>query len=166
MKKLIPNRLGEKLPVWVLKLLLNLWPPFLGAGVKLKKASADFRQIEMWMKLRWYNRNYVGTHFGGSLYAMTDPFPMLIIIKFLGKKYIVWDKAGKIEYKKPGRGLVKASFNYSEEQLQFIKQQTDANGKYTFDHTVDVIDETNEVVATIVKTVYVRLKKNMTGALS
>ena len=28
------------------------------------------------LTLRWYNRNYVGTHFSGNLFTMTDPFYM------------------------------------------------------------------------------------------
>ncbi|MBI3536769.1 MAG: DUF4442 domain-containing protein, partial [Chloroflexi bacterium] len=62
---------------------LNLYPPFVGAGIR-SKISRDHRRIEVWMKLRWYNLNAVGTHFGGSLYAMCDPWFMLILIKALG----------------------------------------------------------------------------------
>src|SRR5215831_5992143 len=57
-----------------LKRFVNFYPPFLGAGVRIKEISEDLRTIEVHMPLRFWNKNYVGTHFGGSLYAMCDPF--------------------------------------------------------------------------------------------
>jgi len=52
---------------------LSWYPPFLGAGIRVERVSDDFLEIDVAMGLRWFNRNYVGTQFGGSLYAMTDP---------------------------------------------------------------------------------------------
>ncbi|MBK9703668.1 MAG: DUF4442 domain-containing protein [Betaproteobacteria bacterium] len=89
---------------------MNLWPPFLGAGIKVTRLSADYREIDVRLDLRLLNRNYVGTQFGGSLYAMTDPFFMLMMLHNLGPDYVVWDKAGAVRYVKPGRGAVHARF--------------------------------------------------------
>src|SRR5208282_1249110 len=100
-----------------LRMWLNLYPPLRGAGIRVTRASADWREIDVEMKLRWWNRNAVGTHYGGSLYSMTDPFFMLMLIQNLGKDYIVWDKAASIRFKKPGRGTVFANFRLSEEQI-------------------------------------------------
>ncbi len=87
-----------------LRRLLNVYPPFLGAGIYIKRIAMDYREVDVEMKLRWYNRNYVSTHFGGSLYAMTDPFYMLMLINILGEGYAVWDKAAHIDFVSPGRG--------------------------------------------------------------
>lgn len=159
MTKKALHQIADKTPMAFLRILMNLWPPFLGAGIRAKKFSPDFRHAEVSMKLRWYNKNYVGYHYGGSLYSMTDPFHMLMLIRNLGKHYIVWDKEGRIEYKKPGKGLVKATFDLSEEEINHVREQADTHGKYIFDQSVDVIDEEGEVVASIVKTIYVRRKK-------
>ena len=70
----------------ILKFGMNLWPPFLGAGIRVKQIAPDYKEVVVSMKLRWYNRNYVGTHFGGSLAAMTDPFYMLMLINTLGSE--------------------------------------------------------------------------------
>ena len=118
--------------------------------------SPDYREIKVRMKLRWYNRNYVGTHFGGSLYAMTDPFYMTMLINILGRNYIVWDKAAKIELKKPGRGTVHTHFILSAEEIQEIKAKADEMGTYLFDRLVDVVNDADEVVTTVIKTLYVR----------
>lgn len=152
------NTWHHKLFLWIFRKLFGLWPPYFGTGIKIDKISTDYRHVEVSMKLHWYNQNYVGTHFGGSLYAMTDPFYMLILIQNLGKNYIVWDKAAYIEFKKPGRGKVSASFTFTEEEIQAVKHQADMNEKFVFDKPVDVVDEEGIIVATIVKTLYVRKK--------
>ena len=68
-----------------LRWLLNFYPPYLGAGVKVRYISSDFREVRVSMGLKWYNRNYVRTQFGGSLYSMTDPFYMLMLMENLGR---------------------------------------------------------------------------------
>lgn len=150
-----PNRL----PIWLLKLLINIYPPYLGTGIRIKTIKPDFRQVEVVMNMHWYNKNYVGTHFGGSIFAMTDPFHMLMLMRNLGPDYIVWDKAALIEFKKPGRGTLKATFIYTEEDIQAIRDQADANQKYIVDRSVDITDENNVNVATMTKTLYIRRRR-------
>jgi acyl-coenzyme A thioesterase PaaI-like protein len=147
---------ANRLPANVLRLLGNWWSPFRGAGIKIVRVSPDYREIKVQMKLRWYNKNYVGTHFGGSLYAMTDPFYMMMLINNLGPRYIVWDQGAKIDFKKPGRGTVHTHFVFSEEEIRQIKAKADELGKYIFDKPIDVTNEAGEVVAKIIKTLYVR----------
>ncbi|HMV43035.1 MAG TPA: hypothetical protein PKD50_10905, partial [Leptospiraceae bacterium] len=49
------------------RLLLNFYFPYLGAGITVTHISKDFRRFDVKMRLRGYNRNFVQTHFGGSL---------------------------------------------------------------------------------------------------
>lgn len=149
---------ANSMPANWLRHLGNLWRPFRGAGIRIVYVSPDYRDIKVQMKLRWYNRNYVGTHFGGSLYAMTDPFFMMMLINNLGKDYIVWDKGAKIDFIKPGRGTVNVRFQFSKEELADIKTKADNAGKYVFDRSVEITGENDEIVATVVKTLYVRKK--------
>jgi acyl-coenzyme A thioesterase PaaI-like protein len=141
------------------KLLINCYPPYLGTGICVTRISADYRFLQVEMPLRWYNRNYVGTHFGGSLSSMTDPFYMLMLINNLGRDYIVWDQAGSIEYRKPGRGRVKAVFEIDQALLDEIKQQTAGGDKFIKPLTVDITDEAGDVVAHVSRTLYFRRKK-------
>lgn len=140
------------------KHLINLWPPFLGAGIRVHDIAHDWHQIEVRMKLGWSNRNYVGVHFGGSLYAMTDPFFMLMLMKLLGRDYIVWDKAGRIEYIKPGTGTVRAVFSLDPAQLAQIRAHTAQGDKYLPEMAVDIRNDTGELVARVHKTLYIRQK--------
>lgn len=144
----------------ILKFGMNLWPPFLGAGIKVKHIAADFREVVVSLKLRWYNRNYVGTHFGGSLAAMTDPFYMLMLIHILGNEYTVWDKTSTIDFIAPGRGTVTARFRLNDDQIAEIKNET-ADGKAYFPAlSADIVNESGEVVARVNKKLYVRKKQS------
>jgi len=131
------------------KLLLNVYPPYWGTGIVVKKISPDYKEIIVQMKMRWYNRNYVKTHFGGSLYAMTDPFFMLMLLQILGKEYIVWDKAAHIEFIKPGRG-----------EIGNILKNTADGQKYLPEFSVNIKDEADETVASVTKILYLRKKIN------
>jgi hypothetical protein len=152
------RRLANKLSPQYFRIAINLWPPFIGTGVKVKSISNDFRHIETYAKLRWYNKNFVGTHFGGTLFAMTDAFYMIMLIFNLGKNYIVWDKEATIHFKKPGRGTVYATFQFSEQEIEDIRSKADHEEKYIFDRAVDVLDSEGNVIASVVKTIYVRRK--------
>ncbi len=138
--------------------MINFWPPFLGAGIRLTKVASDYRSIEVEMKLRFWNSNYVGTHFGGSLYTMTDPFFMFMVIENLGRDYIVWDKAATIRFKNPGKGRVTAKFAISAEKIQEIREAADRDGRTTPVFQVNVVDDDGTIVAEVEKTLSVRRK--------
>ena len=142
-----------------LKYWISLLPPYLGAGIKVKHIAPDYREIIVSLKLRCYNRNYVGTHFGGSLAAMTDPFYMLMLIHILGKEYTVWDKTSTIDFMAPGRGTVTAHFTVRDDQIAEIKRKTANGDPYYPEFSVDIVNELDEVIATVEKKLYVRKKQ-------
>jgi acyl-coenzyme A thioesterase PaaI-like protein len=142
---------------WMMR-LLSLYPPYLGAGIRVK-ASPDLRTFEVRMRIRRWNRNYVGTHFGGSLYSMCDPFFMLILVEALGRGYVVWDKAATIRFLRPGRGTVRATFHVPLVRIEEIRAAVDARGKVEPTFQVDVLNDAGEVVAEVEKLLYVRLAK-------
>lgn len=138
---------------------LGIYAPYLGAGVSIKELSDDYRQITVEMNLRWYNTNYVGTHFGGSLYSMVDPFYMLMLMQNLGRDYVVWDKAAYIDFIKPGKGKVSATFILTDAMLDEVRQATANGDKYLPVWPVEIRDEDNNLVARVDKTLYIRRKK-------
>ncbi|OYW78760.1 MAG: tetrameric acyl-CoA thioesterase [Asticcacaulis sp. 32-58-5] len=127
-------------------------------GIKVTRMSDDYTEIDVAMKLTWWNRNIVGTQFGGSLYAMTDPFFMLMLMMQLGKDYIVWDKAATIRFIRPGRGRVRALFRLSHDEAMQIRDMADLNGKTEPVLKVDILDDEDQIVAEVDKTLYVRRK--------
>lgn len=139
---------------------INLWPPFLGMGIRVKHIAPDMKSIDVEMKLRWWNANYVGTHFGGSLFAMTDAFYMLMLMANLGRDYIVWDKAATIRYRKPGKSTVRAEFRLADAQLDDIRETLKTHAKYEPTFTIEVKDEQGTVIAEVEKLLYVRKKES------
>ncbi len=138
---------------------IRFYGPFLGAAVKVDEVSKDYRYAKVRMPLTFYNKNYMGTQFGGSLYAMVDPWYMLMLIKNLGSDYIVWDKAATIQFKKPGKSTVTAEFNLSQEVIDEIKAYVEDNTKMDKVFKVEIKDEEGKLIAEVDKVLYIR-KKN------
>jgi uncharacterized protein DUF4442 len=137
---------------------IKFYAPYLGAAVRVTHVAGDFRRVEVEMPLRFYNRNYVGTHFGGSLYSMCDPFYMLMLINILGPDYIVWDKAATIRFKKPGKGVMKATFELTEEKIAEIRAAAEVQPKVEPQFQVLVKDAEGAVVAEVDKLLYIKKK--------
>lgn len=137
---------------------LNIWPPFLFSGISILEISKDFRHAKVRLKKKALTSNYVGTLFGGSLFAMTDPFYMVMILNNLGKGYIVWDKRSEIEYVSPGMKTVFAEFHIWDEDLDEIKREVDSAGKYLKWFEVEIKSSDGTVVAIVKKQIYIRKK--------
>ena len=137
---------------------MNLWPPFLFTGIHVTRIAPYWRHARVELRMRPWNRNYVRTHFGGSLFAMTDPFWMLLLMRLLGRDYYVWDQSGAIDFLKPGRGTVSARFDIDDAVLAEIRQATAGGAKYLHWFENEVVDAGGEVVARVRKQVYVRRK--------
>ena len=142
-----------------LRVMFNLWPPFLGAGIRITRIQPDWKEVDVEMKLRHWNANYVGTHYGGSLYSMTDPFYMVMFIEILGPDYIVWDKAASIRFRRPGRGTVFAKFRITDEQIAEIREALKTQEKIDREFGVDVKSADGEIIAEVKKVLQFRGKK-------
>jgi acyl-coenzyme A thioesterase PaaI-like protein len=144
--------------------ILNLWPPFLCNGIRVTGIASDWRSARVELRSRPWNRNYVGVHFGGNLFSMTDPFWMLLTMHALGSDYIVWDQAGTIEFLKPGRGTVRAGFELDDATLDRLREATADGAKHLHWFETDVVDASGDVVARVRKQVYVRRKRGRSEA--
>ena len=142
-----------------LRRLLNFYGPYLGAGVKINYIAEDFTEIRVSMKLRWYNRNVMSTHFGGSLYSMVDPHLMLMLMKLLGPGYMVWDKSAAIDFVRPGKGTVSAIICIDDEIVQTIKEKVAAKRRCEPEFDIEVVDDQEKLVCRVKKILYVRKKK-------
>jgi acyl-coenzyme A thioesterase PaaI-like protein len=144
----------------LLAALMNLYPPYLGAGIRVRPAppreGRESGAIEVRMRLRFWNRNVVGTHFGGSLYSMCDPFFVLILRQELGPGYVVWDKAAAIRFRRPGRGTVAAVFAVPAATVADVRARADRGETIEPTFEVEVTDRQGEVVAVVEKRLHVR----------
>lgn len=151
---------GSLLGPRVLRGIFNLWPPFRGAGIRVREIAPDFRSVTVELRMGLLNRNAVGTHFGGSLFAMTDPFFMLMMMKSLGPEYTVWDKSGAVRFLKPAKGTVTARLRLPEERVREARERTAAGERHEPQFTVAIVDEQGVTVAEVDKTLYIRRKRN------
>lgn len=137
---------------------LNLWPPLLFSGIRVTELRDDYGYARVELRQRWYNRNYVGSHFGGSLFAMTDPFWMLLLLHRLGRDYIVWDQAGEISFVKPGRGTVVAEFVLDDATVDAVRAEAANGEKHLRWFDTEIRGNDGELIAKVRKQVYVRRK--------
>jgi len=151
-----PAERSRRIPPWLLRLGMNLWPPFLGARIRVRRMAADMRRVVVEMPLRRTNRNSLGTHFGGSLFAMTDPFYALMLQYNLPRDMIIWDKAAAIEFVAPGRGRVQATLEIADADIDAILAATAQGEKHLHVYTAEIVDDEGLVVARVEKIVYVR----------
>jgi acyl-coenzyme A thioesterase PaaI-like protein len=148
-----------RLSAGMLRLGMNLWPPFVGAGIHVLSIAPDYRRITVRLRLGLLNRNYFGTQYGGSLFSMTDPFYALMLLHNLPRGYHVWDKAAAIRFRTPGRHHVYAHFSLSEAQIAEVLAATANGEKYEPTWTVDIVDAAGNVIASVEKTLHIRRAK-------
>jgi acyl-coenzyme A thioesterase PaaI-like protein len=132
----------------------RLFGPYKGASISPK--VVDKNTVEVSMPLVVSNTNYVGTHFGGSLYSMCDPFYMFILLWQLGDGYMVWDKSASIEFLKPGRGTVKVVFHIPDTELDEVRQLLETQKKTTRTYQTEIIDDDGTIVCKVKKELYIR----------
>ncbi len=138
----------------------NLFPAYRGTGGRIIFIADDWREVRVKLPLNWRTRNYVGTIYGGSIYASIDPIYMLMLIKILGPEYIVWDKAAKIRFRKPGKDTLYNDFNLTGEEIDEIKRLAENARSVDRVYDVELKDKNGVVHAQIEKTLYIYKKGN------
>lgn len=145
--------------------LWSFWPPFLGAGISIESVEGGYgvdgwKAMNIKLKLRFWNSNYVGTQFGGSLFAMTDPFLMVMLVRRLGRDYVVWDKASTIRFRRPGTSDCRTRFEITDEELANLKGRADREGQFDWIRKIEIRDLAGNVVADVEKTLYIATREH------
>ena len=141
------------------RIIFNYFPAFWSTGAKVTYLAADYKEIHLKLPLSWRTRNYVGTIFGGSMFASTDVLYFLLVVKNLGEGYIVWDKASCIRFKKPGKGTLYTKAVLSDEEIELMKTELLNTDKIDRVYFLDLIDETGDICASIEKTIHIQNNK-------
>lgn len=150
----------ESLRTRLMRWGFNLWPCYWGTGARVTHIAGDWREVRVQIPLSWRTRNYVGTIFGGGLYAAVDPFYMIMLMKNLGPDVVVWDKAAAIRFRKPGRGLLRATFRLEEGELAEIRRLLTGQPKVDRTYTVQLVDAAGVVHAEVEKVIHISLRKS------
>lgn len=149
----------ESFKTRLMRLFFHIHPAYRGTGGRVKYIAADWSEVRLEIPLNWRTRNYVGTIFGGSMYAAVDPMFMIMLIQRLGPAYVVWDKAATIQFKKPGKCKLYACFEIPDEEVQLIKQELKSHQSIDRVYQIDITDQQGKVYAKVDKTIYMRKKK-------
>jgi acyl-coenzyme A thioesterase PaaI-like protein len=153
--------MARRISAGIFRLFMNFWPPYRGAGIRVRRIAADWSEVRVELVARRFNRNYFGTHFGGSLFAMADPFHALMLAHVLGDDYLVWDQASAIEYVKPGRGTVASEIRLAATDVDAIRSEAAGGAKVLREFGVEIRDGEGDLVACVRKQLYIRLKKRL-----
>ena len=142
----------------LLRLGFNLFPAYRGTGARIAYIADDLREIRVRIPLNWRTRNYVGTIFGGSMFGAADPIYMVMLIRVLGPEFVVWDKAGSIRFRRPGRSTLHARFVLTDEVLDSIRAELAEAPKIERVFRVELVDDAGVVHAEVEKTIHIRHK--------
>jgi acyl-coenzyme A thioesterase PaaI-like protein len=149
--RLLPG-LSNKLRCWQ----FYIFACYRGTGGRLRYIAPDWSEVRLELPLSWRTRNYVGTIFGGSIYASVDPIYMIMLIRRLGPDYVVWDKSASIQFRKPGRSTLHARFLVTDDELIRIRTALKTQRSFDRTYTIDLTDSAGVVCATVEKVIYIR----------
>jgi acyl-coenzyme A thioesterase PaaI-like protein len=137
----------------------NWFPAYRGTGAWLTFVAADWSEVRLRLPLDWTTRNYVGTIFGGSMSGAVDPVYMVMLIHRLGPGYVVWDKSAAIDFLRPGRATLFATFRIDDAELAAIRAAVAADGRIEREYAVELADASGEVHARCRKRLSIRTAK-------
>ena len=144
--------LADRMRCW----MFYLYGCYRGTGGRVKHVAGDWSEVRLEVPLSWRTRNYVGTIFGGSIYGAVDPIYMVMLMNRLGRDYVVWDKAARIEFLKPGRGTLYARFEVPDAEVAAIRSVLDRERSTNRSYSVELVDGRGEVCARVEKVLYFR----------
>ena len=150
----------ESAKTWRFRTLMNWYPMYFGTGGKILFWSGDSREVHLRLRRNIRTYNYVGTIFGGSMFAASDPFYMLMLLRVFGSSYVVWDKSASIRFRKPGRTTLYMRYELTDEQIDDIRSDVAANGQTERTFTLQWMDADGTVYAEIERLCYIADKSH------
>ena len=142
-----------------LKIMLNLWFPFLVNRIKILSITNDFNQMDVQLKHSFWNRNPNKSVWGGSITSALDPFFPIMIKQVMLKKGIRTDffsKAVHVEFVKQVNTHVLFQFKIKETEIIKAENSLKNNEKYEDWHTVEGIDSSGNICVNGKVQVYLR----------
>ena len=148
-----------QIPRFVIKFVLNIFPPLLFNRIVLKEISDDFLEMKVVIRRALFNINFHKTIFGGSIFSACDPyFPTMYYHIFENKKrkLIIWLKSAEIQYLKPADSTLKLYFKITKEDIHLAENTLNEKGKFEIWHTVEAINKKGVVCARAKMQIYLR----------
>lgn len=137
------------------KWFFNLSPMYRRTTGRLLYVSPGFLRVDVRIKRSYKNKNYVGTIFGGSLFAATDPIYMVQLIQILGNEYVVWDKSSRVHFKRPAVNDAYTAFEFTEEEIVSLKDEVKQTKELDLVKKLELKGKDGTLYCEIEKTIYV-----------
>jgi len=150
--------MAESFKSRVMRWKFNLSPVYRRTCARITYIASDLREVRVNLPLNWKTKNYVGTIFGGSMYAAVDPLYMVMLINILGPEYIVWDKAAKIQFKQPGRSTLRAKIKIPKSETDYIRKTLKEQNKLDRTYQIELVDEEGNICAVVEKIIHFKKK--------
>lgn len=142
------------------KVGFNLSPMYRRSTARIIYVADDLKNVTVKIPLSYKNKNYVGSIFGGSLFAAVDPIPMIQLMYLLEEKYIVWDKSAQIRFKRPAREHVYATFEFTKEEIEEIIQKVEANKEIEHPKITYITNKIGDIIyCEVTKMIYIADKE-------
>jgi len=142
----------------MLRFRFNHFPAYRRCGARITYVSPELLDVKIELPLRWNNKSHIGSIWGGSLYSSIDPVYTIMLTQTLGKKYVVLDKAAKIEFLKPANQKLYAHFNINQSDIENIKSECSEHGKTERIYHVELKDDSNIIYLSAEKTIHIRTR--------
>lgn len=128
-------------------------------GVRILHIADDYKEVRVALPLNRKTRGYFGTLFGGSIYGAVDPVLMVMLNRILGREYVVWDKAARVQFLKPGRSTLYADFKVTDAEVAGIIADVQESEKTERTYEVALVDAQGVPHAVVEKTLHIRARR-------
>ncbi|MFC0820323.1 DUF4442 domain-containing protein [Moraxella marmotae] len=147
----------QLLPLFI-KNRLNAYPPFVGAGIRVRTLDFDNGLCVVELPLTRLNRYTDGTQFTGSIMMMTEPLLKIMLMHRLGKDYLVADKQATVEFLDKATSSLTARLKIDTAEILQIMDAV-KSGDTVRSYTIDITDNQQKIVAKVTKTLAITAKK-------
>lgn len=137
----------------------NLSPMYRRSTAKILSISKDMLCVAIKLPISYKNKNYVNSIFGGSMFSATDPIAMTQLMSILGGNYVVWDKSSEIFFKRPAKQDIYATFIFTENEIQAIKERVAIEKEITVTKIISLTSEDKTITyCEVHKVIYIANK--------
>ena len=138
-----------------------MWVPFIFNRIKIIHISDDFKQIDVRLKLSFWNRNPGKALWGGAIFSAADSFFPIILKQnalLSGIETDFFTKSTNVSYLKPSKTDLMFNFNVSDDEVSSMIDILNRDGKNQEWHTVYGIDKHGDKCVKVKIQPYLRIR--------
>ena len=138
---------------------MRFYPPLFFQRILVTRFDKGFRGAEVKIKKSFFNKNYNGSIFGGTIFSAADAFyPVLLyqVLTHKGYKIRAWSHSLAIRFRKPAKTDLHFKINLSDEIIDDCEQVLNTIGKYRRTFPIEIYDKNEVLCVSVLIKVYIR----------